>query len=72
LRMLLNIYDISVALKGNVKYTVDNRSVGIEFQEIRQGDRPLLKYVLGELKKPQPNDFADLEIVTEALTAIAG
>jgi hypothetical protein len=72
LRMVLNIYDVSVALKGNVRYTVENRSVGIEFQEIRQGDRPLLKYVLGELKKPQPNDFADLEIVTEALTAVAG
>jgi hypothetical protein len=72
LRMVLYIYDVSVALKGNVRYTVENRSVGIEFHEIRQGDRPLLQYVLSELKKPRRSNFADLGIVTEALTAVAG
>jgi hypothetical protein len=72
LRMVLNIYDVSVALKGNVKYTSENRSMGVEFREIRQGDRPLLDYVLSQLKKPRGGDFADLEVVTEPLTAIAG
>ena len=66
LRMVLNIYDVSVALKGNVKYTSENRSMGVEFREIRQGDRPLLDYVLNQLKKPRLADFADLEVVTDA------
>lgn len=71
LRMVLNIYDVSVALKGNVKYAAENRSMGVEFREIRQGDRPLLDYVLNHLKKPRSGDFSDLEVITDAL-AVAG
>ena len=50
LRLALNIYDVSVALKGNVRYTAGNRAMGVEFHEIRQGDRPLLDYVLKQVK----------------------
>jgi hypothetical protein len=71
LRMVLNIYDVSVALKGNVKYAAENRSMGVEFREIRQGDRPLLDYVLSHLKKPRTSDFSDLKVITEEL-AVAG
>jgi hypothetical protein len=46
--------------------------MGVEFQEIRQGDRPLLEYVLNQLKKPRTADFADLEVITEHLAASAG
>ena len=72
LRLALNIYDVSVALKGNVKYTAENRAMGVEFQEIRQGDRPLLDYVLSQVKKRRRQDFADLEVITEPLAAVAG
>jgi hypothetical protein len=44
----------------------------VEFQEIRQGDRPLLDYVLTRLKKPRREDFADLEVVTECSVSAAG
>lgn len=72
LRMVLNIYDVTVALKGNVKYTAENRSMGVEFREIRHGDRPLLDYVLSQLKRPRGGDFADLNVIAEPLAAIAG
>jgi len=72
LRMVLNIYDVSVALKGNVKYAAENRSMGVEFREIRQGDRPLLDYVLTQLKKPRRDEFAGIEVITEPLAAMAG
>lgn len=72
LRLALNIYDVSVALKGNVRYTAENRSMGVEFQEIRQGDRPLLDYVLSRVKKRRKEDFSDLVVVTEPLAAAAG
>ena len=72
LRLVLNMCDVSVALRGHVRYTTEGRAMGIEFQEIRQGDRPLLDYVLNQLKKPRTDDFADLEVITEHLTAIAG
>ncbi len=72
LRLALNIYDVSVALKGNVKYAAENRSMGVEFREIRQGDRPLLDYVLSQLKKPRRDEFADIEVIAEPLAAVAG
>jgi hypothetical protein len=72
LRLVLNMCDVSVALRGHVRYTAENRAMGVEFQEIRQGDRPLLDYVLKRLRKPRTQDFADLEVVTEPLAAVAG
>lgn len=72
LRLVLNMCDVSVALRGHVRYKTENCAMGVEFQEIRQGDRPLLDYVLNQLKKPRSEDFADLEVITEHLTAVAG
>ena len=72
LRLVLNMCDVSVALRGHVRCTAENRAMGVEFQEIRQGDRPLLDYVLNQLKKPRTEDFADLEVITEPLAAVAG
>jgi hypothetical protein len=71
LKLALNIYDVSVALKGNVRYTAENRAMGVEFHEIRQGDRPMLEYVLSQVKQRRNRDFADLEVVTEPLAASA-
>jgi hypothetical protein len=70
LRLVLNMCDVSVALRGRVRGTAGNRAMGVEFQEIRQGDRPLLDYVLNRLKKPRVEDFADLEVITEYLGAV--
>jgi PilZ domain len=72
LRLALNICDVSVALRGHVRYTAQNRAMGVEFQEIRQGDRPLLDYVLTRLRTLRAYDFADLEVVTEPMAAVAG
>jgi PilZ domain len=74
LRLTLNMCDVSVALRGHVRYTSANHAMGVEFHEIRQGDRPLLEYVLKQLRKPRTEDFADLEVVTErmAMAATAG
>jgi hypothetical protein len=71
LRLVLNMCDVSVALRGHVRYTAQHRAMGVEFQEIRQGDRPLLDYVLKRLRKPRREDFADLEVITEPLAAAA-
>jgi hypothetical protein len=71
LRLVLNMCDVSVALRGHVKYTAESRAMGVEFLEIRQGDRPLLDYVLNQLKKPRAADFADLEVVPRLSAAAA-
>ena len=71
-RLTLNILDISVALKAQVKYLTDNLGMGVEFQEIRRGDRPLLTYVLGKLRTMKMEDFVEVEVVTEPLAVAAG
>jgi hypothetical protein len=72
LRLVLNMCDVSVALRGHVRNKTQNRAIGVEFQAIRQGDRPLLNYVLTRLKTPRMEDFADLEVITEHLEMVAG
>jgi len=70
-RLMLNVFDVSVALKARVKYLVENLSMGVEFQEIRRGDRPLLSYVLSKLRTRKVEESAPVEVVTEPL-AVAG
>jgi PilZ domain-containing protein len=57
-RLALNIFDVSVALKAQVKYLVNNLAMGVEFQEIRRGDRPLLSYVLSRLRTRPVKELA--------------
>ena len=70
-RLMLNMFDIRVAVKAQVKYLVDNFGMGVEFQQIRRGDRPLLNYVLGRLRSRRVEEFDAVEVVTEPL-AVAG
>jgi hypothetical protein len=71
-RLMLNMLGVSVALKAQVKYLVSDLGMGVEFQEIRRGDRPLLSYVLSQLKTRRAEEFVPVEIVTEPLLATAG
>src|SRR5579864_5000608 len=56
-RLLLIVFDVSLALKARVRNMVNNWGMGEEFQEIRRGDRPLLNYVLGKLKTRRVEEF---------------
>jgi hypothetical protein len=71
-RLMLNMFDVSVAVKARVKYLVDNLGMGVEFQEIRRGDTPLLSYVLSKLRSRRVEEFPRVEVVTEPLVAVAG
>lgn len=56
-RLALNIFDVSLAVKARVKYLVNNLAMGVEFHEIRRGDRPLLTYVLSKLRGNRVKEF---------------
>lgn len=56
-RLLLSIFDVSLALKAQVRSMVNNLGMGVEFQAIRRGDRPLLNYVLGKVKTKKVEEF---------------
>jgi hypothetical protein len=66
-RLMLSMFDVSVALKARVKYAVESLGMGVEFQEIRRGDRPLLSYVLTKLRTRRVEDYAPVEMAREAL-----
>jgi len=68
-RLMLNVFDVSLALKAQVKYLLRDIGMGVEFQEIRLGDRPLLSYVLSKLKGQRLEEFCPVEVVTEPLAA---
>lgn len=68
-RLLLNVFDVSVAVTAQVKYLVDNVGMGVEFQQIRRGDRPLLDYVLSKLKARRVEEFPRSESVGQPLAA---
>lgn len=70
-RLTLNVFDVTLALKAQVKNLVRNVGMGVEFQEIRRGDRPLLAYVLSRLKRRRIEDFVDVEVVADPLAQAA-
>ena len=69
-RLMLNVFDVSLALKAQVRYLVDNLGMGVEFQQIRRGDRPLLTYVLSKLKSKRVEDFVPVDVVREPATVV--
>ena len=76
-RLTLNVLDVSLALKAQVKYMAGNLGMGVEFQEIRRGDRPLLSYVLSQLRNSRVegfrvDEFVPVEVVSEPRAATAG
>lgn len=68
-RLLLNVFDVSVAVTAQVKYLVDNLGMGVEFQQIRRGDRPLLDYVLSKLRARRVEEFPRSELVGQPIPA---
>ncbi|MGA9978553.1 MAG: hypothetical protein WBQ08_07965 [Candidatus Sulfotelmatobacter sp.] len=64
-RLLLSVLDVNLALKAQVKYMAGEDSMGVAFQEIRRGDRPLLRYVLNKLraKRRAVKEFVEVEVV---------
>lgn len=65
-RLMLNVFDVTLALKAQVKYLVDNLGMGVEFQQIRLGDRPLLDYVLGKVRRRKVEEFTGVEVEVAA------
>lgn len=76
-RLTLNVLDVNLSLKARVKYMAGGLGMGVEFQEIRRGDRPLLSYILGKLRAHKNEDariseeFCPVEVIAESLAATA-
>ena len=61
LKLVLKIADYDVTLKGQVRHSFD-MGVGIEFSEIRKGDRETLKHVLRKLAEKQADETIEVVV----------
>ena len=61
IKLILKIGDCDVTLKGLVRRSLDT-GFGIEFSEIRKGDRQMLKHALQKLAEQQLNENVELEM----------
>jgi hypothetical protein len=53
LKLVLNVSNYDLSVKGRVRHSALDLGVGIEFREIRKGDRQVLQYLLRKLEERQ-------------------
>ena len=63
LRLVLNVANYNLNLKGQVRHSLD-LGVGIEFSEIRKGDQQMLKYLLRKLEEDRLEEVFQLDVQT--------
>jgi hypothetical protein len=56
LRLVLNVANYDLALRGNVRHGTVESGMGIEFHEIRKGDRSILQHILRRLAEQRPEE----------------
>lgn len=61
LKLVLKVANYDLTLKGQVRHSLD-MGVGIEFQEIRKGDRQTLKHLLSKLAEKQLEETIEVEV----------
>jgi len=62
LKMLLNYGGYDLGVKGEVRHANSSAGLGIEFREIRKGDRQILQFLLRKLAEQQLENSFQLEI----------
>jgi hypothetical protein len=54
LKLLIRMKNYDLSFKGSVRHAALDIGLGIEFQEIRKGDRSVLRHILQKLAEKQP------------------
>jgi PilZ domain-containing protein len=62
LKLLLNVGSYDLSLKGQVRHVDPQAGMGIEFREIRKGDRQILRFLLRKLSEKQFEDTLHFEV----------
>jgi len=62
LKVFLKVARYNLSLKGQVRHTEAADALGVEFREIRKGDRQILHFLLRKLAEKQLEDIFQLEV----------
>ncbi len=60
LKLVLNVANYNLNLKGQVRHSLDV-GIGIEFTEIRRGDQQMLKYLLSRLQEQEIDEVLEVD-----------
>ena len=65
LKLVLNVANYDLSVKGQVRHAALDLGLGIEFREIRKGDRQILQFLLRKLaEKQEPEEKAKSAVVS--------
>ncbi len=62
LKLALKVGDYDLALKGQVRHAEQQLGLGIEFREIRKGERPILQFLMRKLGEKQFEETLRFEV----------
>ena len=62
LKLVLNVGNYDLTLKGQVRHADRHAEMGIEFREVRKGDRQILQFLLRKLVEKQLEDAFHFEV----------
>ena len=62
LKLVLNVANYTLSLKGQVRHAALDVGVGVEFNEIRKGDRQTLRFLLRKLEEQRLEEAFEVEI----------
>ena len=62
LKLVLNVANYTLCVKGQVKHSALDLGIGIEFSEMRKGDRQTLQFLLRKLEEKKLEEVFELEV----------
>jgi hypothetical protein len=62
LKVELNVADYDLALRGQVRHGDPHVGMGIEFREIRKGERQILQFLISKLAEKQLEETLEFEV----------
>jgi len=62
LKLVLNVANYDLTVKGQVRHIAPEAGIGVEFCEIRKGDRPVMQFLMRKLAEEQFETAFELEI----------
>jgi hypothetical protein len=62
LKLVLSIDDYELALKGQVKHGDPQAGMGVEFREIRKGERQILQFLIRKLAEKHLEETLRFEV----------
>ncbi|MEY2413194.1 MAG: hypothetical protein QOD84_1800 [Acidobacteriaceae bacterium] len=61
-KLLLRVANRELVFKGQVRHASNDKGLGVQFNEVRKGDRKVLQYLLRKLAEEQLENVFELEL----------